>query len=64
VNLLENAIHSTRLYLQDYSAESDDRLLSAVRNLHAGILLLYKEKLHSLSPAGNEEALLKQKIVP
>jgi hypothetical protein len=39
-------------------------LLSAVRNLHAGILLLYKSKLSALSPSGNDEALIKKNIMP
>lgn len=34
-------------------------MLSAVRNLNAGILLLYKEKLRRLSPSGTNEVLLK-----
>ncbi len=37
-------------------------MLSAIRNLHAGILLLYKEKLRRLSPPNTNEVLLKQRV--
>jgi len=59
MTLLDNAANSVRLGLED-----DDRLLSAARNLHAGVLLLYKEKLRRLSPAGSNEVLLKKDIRP
>jgi DNA-directed RNA polymerase subunit M/transcription elongation factor TFIIS len=61
MNLLENAITSLNLALEDYSSLGDGRLLSAVRNLHAGILLLYKEKLRQLSPPGSDDVLVKAK---
>lgn len=35
-----------------------------MRNISAGILLLYKEKLRSLSPDDSSEVLIKQKIKP
>jgi hypothetical protein len=59
MSLLDNAITSLLLALEDYSSGKDARLLSAVRNLHAGILLLYKEKLRLLSPPGTDEVLVK-----
>lgn len=62
--LLENAADSIRLGLEDFDTTEDDRLLSAARNLHAGLLLLYKEKLRRLSPQNSEEVLLKQIIEP
>ncbi|MDF1659628.1 MAG: hypothetical protein P1U58_18565 [Verrucomicrobiales bacterium] len=62
--LLENAANSIRLGLEDFDTDEDDRLLSAARNLHAGLLLLYKEKLRRLSPTGSDEVLLKQNIEP
>lgn len=37
-------------------------MLSAVRNLHAGILLLFKEKLRRLSPLNSNEVLIKQNV--
>jgi hypothetical protein len=64
MNLLENAKRSIDLALDDFKSKSKNRLLSSVRNLHAGILLLYKERLRALSPSDSEEVLLKQRIIP
>jgi DNA-directed RNA polymerase subunit M/transcription elongation factor TFIIS len=61
MSLLENAITSLHLALEDFSSSKDGRLLSAVRNLNAGILLLYKEKLRRLSPPNSNEVLVKIK---
>jgi DNA-directed RNA polymerase subunit RPC12/RpoP len=61
MSLLDNAITSLHLALEDYSSSQDARLLSAVRNLHSGILLLYKEKLRLLSPPGTDDVLAKAK---
>lgn len=64
--ILANAIQSIQIGVEDYLALSEDprRTLSAVRNLSAGVLLLMKERLRELSPAGSDEALIKQRIVP
>jgi hypothetical protein len=62
--LLANAKTSIELGLADFKSGDDKRLISSVRNFHAGVLLLLKEKLLRLSPAGSEEVLVKQKIVP
>lgn len=61
MSLLDNAITSVHLALEDYSSPDKRRMLSAVRNLHAGILLLYKEKLRELSPPGSNDILVKAK---
>lgn len=61
-SLLDNAVVSLHLALEDYASGRDERLLSAVRNLHAGILLLYKEKLRQLSPTGTDDVLVKAKV--
>lgn len=37
-------------------------MLSAVRNIYAGILLLVKERLARQSPAGSNEALIKARV--
>lgn len=63
-SLLQNAADSIRLGVEDFESGEDARLISAARNLHAGVLLVYKEKLRRLSPAGSDEVLLKQRIVP
>ena len=60
-SLLDNALASLHLALEDYAAGQEERLLSAVRNLHAGILLLYKEKLRQLSPSGTDDVLIMAK---
>lgn len=64
MNLLDNAIESIRLGVEDFQAATHQRLLSAVRNIHAGVLLLYKEALRRLSPDHSDEVLVKAKIVP
>lgn len=64
--ILENAIQSIQIGVEDYLALSEDprRTLSAVRNLSAGVLLLLKERLRELSPPNSDEALIKQEILP
>jgi len=64
MTLLDNAVSSIRLALQDFNSEDERRLLSAVRNLNAGILLLYKAKLSFLSPPGSDDVLIKKDIIP
>jgi hypothetical protein len=64
VTIFNNAITSIQLALEDFSAANEARLLSAVRNLHAGVLLLYKSKLSELSPPGSDDALVKKYVVP
>lgn len=64
MTIIDNAANSIRLGLEDFKSEDDDRLLSAARNLHAGILLLYKEKLRRLSPEDSNEVLLKKDVIP
>lgn len=64
--LLKNAVESIQIGLEDYQDIDKDprRELSSIRNIYAGILLLYKYKLQQLSPDGSNEVLLKSKIVP
>ena len=62
--LLNNALQSICVGVEDFSDGSPQRLLSAVRNVHSGILLLYKHKLADLSPPESNNALLREKIVP
>lgn len=44
--ILTNAIQSIQIGVEDYRSDDRRRLLSAIRNVQAGILLLCKEKLH------------------
>ncbi len=62
--ILTNAIEAIQVGIEDFQEEDDRRSLSAVRNIFAGILLLYKEKLVRLSPAHDKELLIKRDISP
>lgn len=64
MDLLTNAVESIRVGIEDYKAASRGRLLSAVRNIHAGVLLLFKEALRRKSPADSEDILVKAKNMP
>lgn len=56
-NILTNAIASITLGIEDYKSEGRHRPLSALRNISAGILLLFKAKLAQLAP---DETLIKK----
>jgi len=62
--LISNGANSIRLGIEDYKQNDNSRLVSAVRNIYAGILLVLKEKLRRLSPVGSDEVLIKSKIIP
>lgn len=64
MDLLTNAVESIQVGVEDYQTGSRPRLLAAVRNIHAGILLLYKEALVRLSPDGNGDLLIKARVEP
>lgn len=64
MNLLTNAVEAIQVGVADWREGSRPRLLASVRNIHAGILLLYKEALLRLSPAGSDEVLIKARQVP
>jgi hypothetical protein len=64
MSLLNNAIDSIQVGVEDYLMDDSRRYLSAVRNICAGILLLYKEKLCRLSPSYDKEVLIKKDIRP
>src|SRR3954467_2940312 len=64
MELLDNAIESIQVGVEDYRSGTRPRLLSAVRNIHAGILLLYKEALRRESPADSNDVLLMAKNLP
>jgi|SRR5665213_160586 len=64
MDLLQNAMESIKAGVEDYEQGDHGRLLAAVRGIHAGILLLYKEALRRLSPTNSDEALIKAKILP
>ncbi len=64
MSLLKNAIESIQVGVEDYLMGDSKRNLSAVRNICAGLLLLYKEKLYRLSPSHDKEVLIKKCIRP
>ena len=64
MSILQNAVDSIVLGVEDYSNSDPRRLVSCTRNIFSGILLLFKHKLSLLSPPGSDEVLLKQKILP
>lgn len=62
--LLKNAIESIQIGIEDYRNGTPQRLLSAVRNIHAGVLLLFKEALRRRSPPDSNDVLVKERQVP
>lgn len=64
MSIQKNAIQAIECGIEDYKTGSDARLKSAICNIHAGVLLLFKQKLAALSPAGSDEVLLKQSVLP
>ncbi|MBG5925756.1 hypothetical protein [Providencia rettgeri] len=64
MKILQNAIDSIAIGLEDFESNDDRRIISSTRNIFAGILLLFKYKLCELSPPDSDEVLIKQRILP
>lgn len=62
--LFENAVHSIQLGVEDYQANDPRRALSAVRNFHAGLLLLAKEVLVRAAPEAAETEIIAARFKP
>ena len=62
-SLFKNAVNSIELGVEDFLSKDPRRVISAVRNFYAGVLLLLKEKLVRESPPDSNNALLYQRIV-
>jgi len=62
--LLNNAITSIQIGVKDYLESEKDlrRVISAIRNIYAGVLLLFKEKLLQISPENSNELFLKKEF--
>ena len=60
MSILKNAVETIQIGLEDYENKDPRRSLSAIRNISAGILLLFKEKLRELSPEGSDEVFIKK----
>lgn len=56
--LLDNAIESIRVGVEDYETQEEVRSRSAVRNLHAGLLLLAKWVLVKSVPNASEDEVI------
>jgi len=64
MNILNNAVEAIQVGLEDFKSDDHRRAQSALRNIFAGMLLLFKEKLSRMSPPQSDEVLIKQIIVP
>jgi hypothetical protein len=64
MSILANAVESIQIGVEDYKSADSRRHLSSVRNLSAGILLLFKEKLRQLSPPHAPELLFRRDLLP
>lgn len=64
MKILKNAVEAIQIGLEDFKSEDPRRAQSALRNIFAGMLLLFKEQLRRMSPDDNDEVLIKQTIVP
>jgi len=62
--IFANAVQSIQIGVEDFQSSDPRRVLSAIRNITAGILLLFKEKLRVLSPSDSDEVLIKQRVQP
>ncbi|WP_263603510.1 hypothetical protein [Chryseobacterium sp. PET-29] len=64
MKILNNAVEAIQIGLEDYMNDDPRRAQSALRNIFAGILLLFKEKLRRMSPENSDEVLIKKDIRP
>lgn len=62
--LLQNAVDSLAVGVEDYSANDPRRTLSAVRNFYAGTLLLAKEVLSRVASNADPDEILGAKYKP
>ncbi len=63
-SLLDNAVQSLQIGIEDYQANDPRRALSAVRNFYAGILLLGKEVLVRQAPHADPMEVLGMRYSP
>lgn len=62
--LLKNAVESIQVGVEDFNSADERRSVSAMRNIAAGLLLLFKTKLCMLSPPSDKELLIKKDLIP
>jgi len=63
-SLFTNAVESIQLGIEDYGANDPRRVLSAVRNFYAGVLLLAKEVLVRSAPDVDPKEILSERYKP
>jgi hypothetical protein len=64
MSILQNAIESIQVGVEDFQSTDERRSASAIRNIAAGLLLLFKAKLCELSPPHDPELLIKKDLLP
>lgn len=64
MSLLKNAVESIQVGVEDFDSDDEKRGVSAMRNIAAGLLLLFKTKLCELSPPSDKELLIKKDLLP
>ena len=64
MSIYKNSISSIQIGIEDFRSDDERRLLSAVRNVYSGILLLGKVVLLKESPKEIGDVLIKERIVP
>lgn len=62
--LLQNAVSSIRMGIEDYNQQDIDRAASAVRNFYAGVLLLAKCALIKAAPNADPMLVIAGKVEP
>lgn len=63
-SLLDNAISSIRMGVEDFRQQDPDRDVSAVRNFYAGVLLLAKEALIRAAPNADPMLVIGARMKP
>lgn len=64
MKILKNAVQAIQIGLEDFKNSDPRRAQSSLRNIFAGMLLLFKEQLRRMSPDDSDEVLIKQTIAP
>lgn len=64
MSILKNAVESIQVGVEDFNSDDERRSVSAMRNVAAGLLLLFKAKLCMLSPDYDKELLIKKDLAP
>lgn len=62
--LFENAVQSIQLGVEDYQTNDPKRVLSAVRNFNAGVLILAKEVLVRAAPNADPQDVIGARYKP